>query len=89
MVVVPPPATVIRPVVAFIWAMSSLLEENFHSPLLFDVGACTVNGTSPNSTEGRINFPTVGTCGALFFTTPPELSFGTVVVGAVYTGSTL
>jgi hypothetical protein len=69
--------------------MSELLEENFHSPLLFDIGGCTVNGASPNSKEGRINLPTVGSCSALFLTTPPELSFGAVVVGATYTGSIL
>ena len=88
MVVVPAPITVMRPV-AVTWATSGRLEENFHSPLLFDVGGCTVNGTSPNSTEGRINLPTVGSCGAPFVDTFPELSFGAVVVGATYTGSTL
>ena len=69
--------------------MSVLLEVNFHSPLLFEVGTCTVNGASPNSLVGSTNFPTVGTCRAPFLTTPPELSLGTVVVGAMYTGSTL
>ena len=42
-----------------------------------------MNGTSPNSTEGRTNFPTVGSCGAPFVDTPPEFSLGAVVVGAV------
>ena len=48
-----------------------------------------MNGASPNSTEGRTNFPTVGACGAPFLVTAPAPSLGTVVVGAVYTGSTL
>ena len=89
MVVVPAPAMVTRPVEALICAISGLLDENFHSPLLLDVGACTVNGAPPNSTDGKTNLPTVGSCGAPFVETPPELSFGAVVVGAVYTGSTL
>lgn len=38
-VAVPALTMVTRPVVALIGAISGLLEENFHSPLLLDVGA--------------------------------------------------